>query len=90
MHPSALEILACLELFAEGPYAIKHLSFGHSQYLLKAHGLSNSIWPRKSLTSRAHCIHLMDLAIIKEGGPKSLNHTSLREVIHFLFFFFSQ
>ena len=63
---------------------IKMLSAPHVKHLMKTHQVRGSIlwFPRFRLQQYANLVHQIDLAIIREGGPKSLTLEDLRRACH--------
>lgn len=78
LHPSAEEIIRVKDMFAETPYKTKSLSRQHIVSLCGLHGLNTHFFTRSNLTNRASMMHLMDLAIEREGGAAKLSTEALR------------
>ncbi|XP_068149778.1 LETM1 domain-containing protein 1 [Drosophila tropicalis] len=77
-HPSAEALIAVKDIFAEGPYSLLGMSRKHVKYLVKMHGLPNSIFKRHRLHEHAFLVHYMDQAITKEGDVHNLSVDALR------------
>ncbi|XP_075991145.1 LETM1 domain-containing protein 1 [Anticarsia gemmatalis] len=82
VHPKTEDILDCIELFASGPYQLSSLTYAHTGYLLKMHGLRKTIFRRNKLKYQAFILMEMDKAIIREGGVDSLSQETLRYACH--------
>ncbi|KAL1123757.1 hypothetical protein AAG570_001530 [Ranatra chinensis] len=78
LHPSPQHISVCAKLFSERPYGLQSLSSKHLRSLLKMHNMHSGWRKRKRLTEHARIIHLMDLAIDREGGVGKLSHDDVR------------
>lgn len=78
LHPSVEEIVAVKKTFAETPYKTGSLTRSHIVSLCGLHGLNLWFFKRSKLTNRAMMMHLMDMAIVKEGGPANMTSEELR------------
>ncbi|XP_073974983.1 LETM1 domain-containing protein 1 [Rhodnius prolixus] len=79
LHPSSAKILRCQPLFGKGQiYHMKNLTTHHIGSLLRMHNMHPGWRRRKRLLDRAKLIHLMDLAIVKEGGVEKLTNDEIR------------
>lgn len=77
-HPSAEEILSVQEIFNEKPYHIDNLSNSHCSSLCRLHGIHRVYLKRVRLSEHCYAMHIIDLAIKREGGVHNMPTESLR------------
>ena len=77
-HPTAEEILSVQQIFNDKPYHIDWLSSSHISYLCVLHGIHRFYLKRVRLSEHVYTMHMMDLAIKREGGVHNMSTESLR------------
>nr|XP_033331627.1 LETM1 domain-containing protein 1 [Megalopta genalis] len=83
-HPSVRNIIACTELFAGRPYALKNLKSKHIKELLIIHDISTwRLFKKKKLIERGMFIKQMDDTIQREGGVTKLSVDAIRWALIF-------
>ncbi|XP_076647201.1 LETM1 domain-containing protein 1 [Halictus rubicundus] len=83
-HPHVNDIIACSELFADRPYALKKLKSRHIKELLIIHDISTwRLFKKRKLIERGMLIKHMDEAIQREGGVTKLSKDAIRWALFF-------